>query len=50
MPDTPRPEALAAEFEQHPLLNLRLKDFSFHYGQPPEVRQAFVEAMGIGGP
>jgi 5,5'-dehydrodivanillate O-demethylase len=38
-----------AEFNEHPLLSLRLKDFRFHYGQPPEVRQAFVEAMGIAG-
>jgi 5,5'-dehydrodivanillate O-demethylase len=38
-----------AEFEKHPLLNVRLKDFRFHYGQPAEVRRAFVDAMGIGG-
>jgi len=39
-----------AEFEAHPLLRLRLQRFPFHYGQPPEVRRAFVEAMGIVGP
>ena len=39
-----------AEFEAHPLLRLRLKRFPFHYGQPPDVRRAFVEAMGIAGP
>jgi 5,5'-dehydrodivanillate O-demethylase oxygenase subunit len=37
------------EIERHPLLGRRLKDFVFHYGQPPDVRRAFVEAMGIDG-
>jgi 5,5'-dehydrodivanillate O-demethylase oxygenase subunit len=36
-----------AEFEQHPLLKQRLKEFRHHIGQPPEVRRAFEEAMGI---
>ena len=26
----------------------RLQPFRFHYGQPPQVRRAFEEAMGIG--
>jgi 5,5'-dehydrodivanillate O-demethylase oxygenase subunit len=39
-----------ADFEKHPLLRQLLKGFLFHYGQPPEVRRAFVEAMGIPGP
>ena len=37
-----------AEFQDDPLLKQRLKDFRHHYGQPPEVRRAFEEAMGIG--
>ena len=36
-----------ADFDKHPLLRQRLKGFQFHYGQPPEVRRAFVEAMGL---
>lgn len=36
-----------ADFDRHPLLRQRLKGFQFHYGQPPAVRRAFVEAMGI---
>jgi hypothetical protein len=28
-------------------LRQRLKEFRHHYGQPPEVRAAFAEAMGI---
>jgi 5,5'-dehydrodivanillate O-demethylase len=36
-----------AEFDKHPLLKQRLKEFRHHYGQPPEVRRAFAEAMGI---
>jgi len=37
-----------ADFEKDPLLRQRLKEFRHHYGQPPEVRREFVEAMGIG--
>jgi 5,5'-dehydrodivanillate O-demethylase oxygenase subunit len=36
-----------AEFENHPLLKARLAEFRHHYGQPPQVRRAFQEAMGI---
>ena len=35
------------EFKNDPLLRQRLKEFRHHYGQPPEVRVAFAEAMGI---
>jgi 5,5'-dehydrodivanillate O-demethylase oxygenase subunit len=35
------------EFKNDPLLRQRLKEFRHHYGQPPEVRAAFAEAMGI---
>jgi 5,5'-dehydrodivanillate O-demethylase len=38
------------EFKNDPLLRQRLKEFRHHYGQPPEVRAAFCEAMGIPGP
>ena len=38
-----------AEFDKDPILRQRLKEFRHHYGQPPEVRRAFVEAMGIAG-
>ena len=37
-----------AEFQNHPLLKQRLKEFRHHYGQPAEVRRAFEQAMGIG--
>jgi 5,5'-dehydrodivanillate O-demethylase len=37
-----------SEFEHHPLLKARLAEFRHHYGQPPEVRRAFEEAMGLG--
>jgi 5,5'-dehydrodivanillate O-demethylase oxygenase subunit len=37
-----------ADFERHPLLKARLAEFRHHYGQPPEVRRAFEEAMGFG--
>jgi len=37
------------EFQDDPLLRQRLKEFRHHYGQPPEVRAAFAEAMGIAG-
>jgi 5,5'-dehydrodivanillate O-demethylase oxygenase subunit len=36
-----------AEFEKHPLLKQRLREFRHHIGQPPEVRRAFADAMGI---
>jgi 5,5'-dehydrodivanillate O-demethylase len=35
------------EFPNHPLLRRRLADFQFHFGQPPEVREAFERAMGM---
>ena len=35
------------EFQNDPLLRQRLKEFRHHFGQPPEVRAAFCEAMGI---
>jgi 5,5'-dehydrodivanillate O-demethylase oxygenase subunit len=38
------------EFPKYPLLNARLKGFRHCFGQPPEVRRAFEEAMGIAGP
>src|SRR5262249_51290518 len=37
-----------AEHEKYPLLKARLKAFRHCYGQPPEIRRAFEEAMGIG--
>jgi 5,5'-dehydrodivanillate O-demethylase len=36
------------EFQHYPLLKARLSEFRHHYGQPPEVRRAFEQAMGIG--
>jgi 5,5'-dehydrodivanillate O-demethylase len=36
-----------AEFDNHPILKARLAEFRHHYGQPPQVRRAFREAMGI---
>jgi 5,5'-dehydrodivanillate O-demethylase len=36
-----------AEHENYPLLKVRLQAFRHCYGQPPEVRRAFEEAMGI---
>ena len=39
-----------AEHENYPLLKARLKGFRHCYGQPPEVRRAFEEAMGIAAP
>ncbi len=38
-----------ADYARHPLLKERLAGFRHHYGQPPEVRKAFEEAMGIAG-
>ena len=38
-----------SEFQNDPLLRQRLREFRHHYGQPPEVRAAFAEAMGIAG-
>jgi hypothetical protein len=44
-------EGLAlAEYDKDPILRQRLREFRHHVGQPPEVRRAFVEAMGIAGP
>jgi 5,5'-dehydrodivanillate O-demethylase oxygenase subunit len=37
------------EHENYPLLKIRLKGFRHCAGQPPEVRRAFEDAMGIGG-
>jgi 5,5'-dehydrodivanillate O-demethylase len=37
-----------AEFDKHPLLKARLREFRHHAGQPPDVRRAFEQAMGIG--
>jgi 5,5'-dehydrodivanillate O-demethylase len=37
------------DYKNYPLLNSRLSGFRHHFGQPPEVRQAFVQAMGIVG-
>ena len=34
--------------DEYPLLKTRLKGFRHCYGQPPEVRRAFEQAMGIG--
>jgi 5,5'-dehydrodivanillate O-demethylase len=36
------------EHKNYPLLDVRLKGFRHCYGQPPEVRRAFQDAMGIG--
>lgn len=36
-----------AEYQKHPLLRERLAGFRHHFGQPPDVRRAFEEAMGI---
>ncbi len=38
-----------ADFDKDPILRQRLKEFRHHYGQPPAVRRAFVEAMGLTG-
>ena len=35
------------EMKDDPLLSRSLKDFVFNFGQPPEVKQAFEEAMGL---
>jgi hypothetical protein len=35
------------DFETIPILKARLKGFRWQYGQPPEVRRAFEEAIGI---
>jgi 5,5'-dehydrodivanillate O-demethylase oxygenase subunit len=37
------------DFETIPILKARLQGFRWQYGQPPEVRRAFEEAIGIGG-
>ena len=36
-----------SEYANHPLMRERLAGFRHHYGQPPEVRLAFEEAMGL---
>jgi 5,5'-dehydrodivanillate O-demethylase len=36
-----------AEFNDDPVLRNLLREFRYHYGQPPAVRRAFEEAMGI---
>src|SRR5438105_14956570 len=36
-----------AEHDNYPLLKARLQGFRHCFGQPPEVRRAFEEAMGI---
>jgi len=36
------------EHQKYPLLKARLTSFRHCYGQPPEVRRAFEQAMGIG--
>src|SRR5262249_42707148 len=36
-----------ADFDKDPVLRQQLKEFRHLYGQPPEVRRAFEEAMGI---
>ena len=36
-----------SDYREHPLLRERLAGFRHHYGQPPEVRRAFEQAMGI---
>ncbi len=38
-----------ADYDKDPILRQRLREFRHLYGQPPEVRREFVEAMGIGG-
>jgi 5,5'-dehydrodivanillate O-demethylase len=38
-----------SDYDKHPLLKERLAGFRHHYGQPPDVRRAFAQAMGIAG-
>jgi 5,5'-dehydrodivanillate O-demethylase len=35
------------QMKTDPVLSRGLKDFTFHYGQPPEVRRAFEQAVGL---
>jgi len=35
------------EFDTIPILKARLQGFRWQYGQPPEVRRAFEQAIGI---
>jgi hypothetical protein len=35
------------DYRQDARLRVRLAGFRHHYGQPPEIRRAFEEAMGI---
>lgn len=37
-----------AEFNNDVILRNYLREFRYHYGQPPEIRRAFEQAMGIG--
>jgi hypothetical protein len=36
-----------ADFQRDPVLRQQLKGFRHLYGQPPEVRRAFAQAMGF---
>jgi 5,5'-dehydrodivanillate O-demethylase len=36
-----------AEFANYPVLKARLTGFRWQYGQPPEIRRAFEEAIGL---
>ena len=36
-----------AEHDKYPLLKARLNAFRHSFGQPPHIRRAFEEAMGI---
>jgi 5,5'-dehydrodivanillate O-demethylase len=48
IPETGSIEGITLEeFDKYPLLKARLRAFRHCYGQPPEVRRAFEEAMGI---
>jgi 5,5'-dehydrodivanillate O-demethylase oxygenase subunit len=38
-----------ADYDKDPILRQRLREFRHHFGQPAEVRHAFLEAMGISG-
>jgi len=40
-------EGYLEDHQKYPLLKARLAAFRHCYGQPPEVRRAFAEAMGI---
>ena len=36
-----------AQFSAHPVFKSQLSDFVFQAGQPPEVRRAFEQAIGL---